>query len=70
MVLDLCAMRQGSNKNLKNFVVRLKTTWKQIKIKLTKKEVNNISKDDIILSLQSHVIDYTHLAFFDMTYKL
>jgi len=35
-----------------------------------KKEVNNLFKDAIILSIQAHVVDYTHLAFFDMTYKL
>ena len=35
-----------------------------------KKEVNNIFKEAVILPLQSHVIDYTHLAFLDMTYKL
>ena len=41
-----------------------------MKIRLTKKEVNNIFKEAVILPLQSHVIDYTHLAFSDMTYKL
>jgi len=34
------------------------------------KEVNNIFKDAIILFLQAHVVDYTHLAFYDMMYKL
>ena len=34
------------------------------------KEVNNTFKEAIILPLQSHVIDYTHLAFSDMTHKL
>ena len=33
-------------------------------------EVNNIFKESIILPLQSHVIDYTYLAFYDMTHKL
>ena len=35
-----------------------------------KKEVNNIFKKAIMLPLQSHVIDYTHLAFSNMTHKL
>jgi len=63
-------MRQGNNESLENFVVRLKNTWQQIKTKLMKKEVNNIFKDALILSLQAHIINYTHLAFSDMTYKL
>jgi len=50
--------------------VRFKKTWKQIKIRLTEKEVNNIFKEVVILPLQPHVIDYTHLAFLDMTHKL
>ena len=37
---------------------------------MIEKEVNNIFKEAIILPLQSHVIDYTHLAFSDMTHKL
>ena len=37
---------------------------------MIEKEVNNIFKEVIILPLQSHAIDYTHLAFSDMTYKL
>ena len=41
-----------------------------MKTKLIEKEVNNIFKEVAILPLQSHVIDYTHLAFSDMTYKL
>jgi len=70
MVSDLCAMRQGSDEKLDKFVVRFKRTWQQIKIRLTEKEVNNIFKEVVILSLQPHFIDYTHLAFSDMTHKL
>jgi len=51
MVSDLCAMRQGNNESIEKFVVQFKNTWKQIKTKLTEKEVNNIFKDAIILSL-------------------
>jgi len=70
MVSDLLAMRQGSNEKLDKFFIRFKKTWQKIKIKLTKKKVNNIFKEAIILPLQSHAIDYTHLAFLDMTHKL
>ena len=70
MVFDLYAMRQGSDERLDKFIVRFKRTQQQIKIRLTKKEVNNIFKEAIILPLQSHVIDYTHLAFSNMTHKL
>jgi len=70
MVLDLCAMRQGSNEKLDKFLVRFKKTWQQIKIKLTEKKVNNILKEAIILPLQSHIINYTHLSFSDMIHKL
>lgn len=70
MVSNLCAMRQGSNEKLAKFVMRLKKTWQQIKTKLIEKEVNNVFKETIILPLQSHVIDNTHLSFSDMTNKL
>ena len=70
MVSDLCAIKQGSDEKLDKFVVRFKKIWQQVKTKLTKKEVNNIFKEAVILPLQSHVIDYMHLAFSDMTYKL
>ena len=65
MVSDLCTMRQGNDERLDKFIVRFKKTWQQIKIKINKKEVNNIFKEAIILPLQPHVIDYTHLAFFE-----
>ena len=35
-----------------------------------KNKINNIFKEAIILPLQSHVIDDTHLPFSDMTHKL
>jgi len=69
MVSYLYAMRQGSDEKLDKFIVRFKKTWQQIKIKLTEREVNNIFKV-IISPLQLHVIDYTHIAFSDMTHKL
>ena len=70
MVSDLCTMRQGNDEKLEKFVIRFKKTWQQIKIRLTEREVNNIFKEAIILPLQPHVIDYTHLAFSNMTHKL
>ena len=70
MVSDLCAMKQGSDEKLDKFIVRFKKTWQQVNTRLTEKKVNNISKEDVILPLQSHVIDQTHLAFSYMTHKL
>ena len=70
MVSDLCAIKQGSDEKLDKFIVKFEKTWQQVKTRLIKKEVNNIFKEAIILPLQSHVIDYTYLAFLDMTYKL
>jgi len=70
MVSDLCTMRQGSDEKLDKFVVQFNKIWQQIKIRLTEREVNNIFKEAIILPLQLHGIDYTHLAFSDMTHKL
>jgi len=63
-------MRQGSNEKLDKFIVWFKKTWQQIKTKLIEKEDNNIFKEVVILPLQSHVIDHTHLAFSYMTHKL
>ena len=37
---------------------------------MIEKEVNNIFKEAFILPLQSHIIDYTHLSFSEMTHKL
>lgn len=50
--------------------MRFKKTWQQVKTKLIEKEVNNIFKEAIILPLQLHVIDYTHLALPNMMHKL
>ena len=70
MVSDLCMMKQRSDEKLDKFIVRFKKIWQQVKTRLIEKEVNNIFIKAIILPLQSHVIDYTHLEFWDMTHKL